>query len=176
MGKEIVILDDKTRGKDKLKPSEIKFLEEYIRNGGNAIKAFATVKGLDLTDKKEYKRCGVKSTLLMQRLRPTIDEELEAQGLTLKKISEIIFEGLTAYKYDKFGSMYPDFKARHLYLETLCKLKNLFPKGDINVNVNKENKVLIVPGLLSDEDSWLKKLDKVREITDEMRSLDDGEK
>lgn len=170
----MVLLDESKRSD--LKPIELKFLEEYIKNGGNAIKAYATVKGLDLNDVKEYHRCSVKAAKMMKKIKPTIDEELEAQGLTLRKISELIFEGLAAYKFDKEGVQLPDFNARHNYLETLCKLRNLFPKPGIDINVTKQNNVLIVPGMMNDEGNWLKKLGQVREITDEMRSIGDGKK
>ncbi|MFW9899698.1 MAG: hypothetical protein ACFFDY_00245 [Candidatus Thorarchaeota archaeon] len=170
--KDIVVLDESKRNRKSLKPIELKFLEEYIKNGGNAIQAYGIVKGLDLRDQKEYLRAGVKAAQMMKKIKPTIDEELEAQGLTLKKIAELIFEGLAAYKFDKSGIQLPDFNARHNYLETLCKLRNLFPKPGIDINVTKQNNVLIVPGIMADEDNWLKKLDQVREITDEMRSID----
>lgn len=170
----IVLLDESKRSD--LKPIELKFLEEYIKNGGNAIQAYGTVKGLDLNDVKEYHRCSVKAAKMMKKIKPTIDEELEAQGLTLRKIAELIFEGLAAYKYDKSGVQFPDFNARHDYLETLCKLRSLFPKPGIDINVTKQNNVLIVPGMMKDEGDWLKRLGQVREITDEMRSVDDGKK
>ncbi len=173
--KNIVVLDE-NRNRNNLKPAELKFLEEYIKNGGNAIQAYATIKGLDLRDKKEYHRCSVKAAQMMKKIKPTIDEELEAQGLTLKKIAALIVEGVAAYKYDKSGAQLPDFHARHNYLEILCKLRNLFPKPGIDINVTKQNNVLIVPGMMADEGDWLKRLGQVREITDEMRSIDDGNK
>lgn len=174
MDNENIIVLDENRNRNNLKPAELKFLEEYIKNGGNAIQAYATIKGLDLRDKKEYHRCSVKAAQMMKKIKPTIDEELESQGLTLKKIAELILEGIAAYKFNKLGTQLPDFNARHNYLETLCKLRNLFPKPGIDINVTKQNNVLIVPGMMNDEENWLKKLGQIREITDEMRSIDDS--
>lgn len=172
MNNDIIILDEKKRNKDNLKPSELKILEEYIRNGGNATKAYATVKGMDISDQKEYRRCNVRAVQIMKKIKPSIQEELEVQGLSLKKISELIKEGITAYKINQQGEAIPDFKARHEYLVTLCKLRDLFPKPGIDINVTKQNNVLVVPGMLTNEEDWLNKLGKVREITDEMRIID----
>lgn len=174
MNNNIKTLDENKRNKDTLKPSELKFLEEYINNGGNAQKALAKIKGYDLNDPKEYHICNVRAAQFMKKIRPSIQEELEAKGLTLSKISELIVDGIAAYKFDKFGTRIPDFKTRHEYLTTLCRLRDLFPKPNIGINVTKQNNVLVVPGILTNEEDWLDKLGKVREITDEMRTIDDS--
>jgi len=166
------------RGKTKdIKPIEYKFLIEYINNGGNAGQAAATVKGYDLSDPKESNSARVWGCKLLKKLKPTIKEEMEAQGLSDKELIAVLRKGLESVRFvrSQVGSRVsedPDYKTRHLYLDTAFKLKNKYPNAKLDINLSSKTGVVVVPDIATPE-LWQKMLELTRPFIEEMRRSDD---
>ena len=159
------------RDKKDLKPIEFKFLKAYIENGGNATKAAAFVKGYNLSDPKDIAKATNLGSKWYRKLKLTISEELEAQGLTKSKLAVVASEGIKADKIqvDKYGSEHinPDHKVRHLYFDSVCKLKGLYPNQKIDLDV-KSTGVIVVPDIMKNEDLWLTQLDKIKQLFEDV--------
>ena len=166
---------DREKTKD-IKPLEWKFLNEYIQNGGNAVRAAATIRGYDLTDKKDYYKAACWAGRTMKKLKPTVSEVMEAHGLTIDRLVEIGKEGLKAQHthYDKDGNSNKenDYRTRYLYWDSFVKLKGMYPNQKLDVNVKAKSGVLVVPGIITDNQEWQKRMEDFRKIFDEFASID----
>lgn len=159
-----------------LKPIDYKFLLAYIDNGGDAMRAAAEVRGYDLTDPKERNAAAKWGCVRLKKLKPTVKEEMEAQGLTDKELIAVLREGLEAIKVvrSQIGTQInedPDYKTRHLYLDTAFKLKGKYPNPKIDVNLSNKTGVVVVPDV-SDPELWQKMLELTRPFIEQMRGAD----
>lgn len=166
---------DREKTKD-IKPLEWRFLNEYIQNGGNAIRAAAKVRGYDLNDKKEYYKAACWAGRTMKKLKPTVAEVMEAHGLTIANLIKIGKEGLRAQHthYSKEGDPHVenDYRTRYLYWDSFVKLKGMYPNQKIDVDLKAKSGVLVVPGIMTNNEEWQKRMEDFRKIFDEFASID----
>lgn len=155
--------------RSKIKPREWRFLEAFIENGGNAVRAAATARGYDLTDKKQYNLAARWAGDMMRKLRPTINEQLEAKGLTDNFLAEVAKEGIQASRHTLKGEEVADHPTRHKFFESVNKLKGNFPNVGIDLNVNNKTGVVVVPGLATNEIEWLQAMEHFRAMVSEMK-------
>lgn len=162
---------------ENLKPSEIRFIEEYLKNGGNMIRAIATVKGYDLSDPHDYSRATVRADYIMKKVKITVAEEMEAQGLTTQYLISVAKEGLEAKKgiYDKEGNEITtekDFHVIHKFFDSCAKMKGMYPSQNVHIDVETKTGVVIVPGILNDKD-WEAQMSETRIKIEEMNNQKD---
>jgi len=155
-----------------LKPSDIRFVEEYLKNGGNMIRAIAAVKGYDLSDKNDYNRASVRADAVMKKVRITIAEEMEAQGITTPYLISVAKKGLEADKgiYDKNGNEInreKDYNVIHKFFDSCAKMKNMYPNQNIHIDVETKTGVVVVPGIFNDKD-WDTQMKETRVKIEEM--------
>lgn len=128
---------------EKLRPIDVKWLDAYIKNGGNALKAAAEVKHYNIKDPKQYKAASKWGCLAYKRVKPSVQEEMEARGLGIGTMLDKLREGINAFNTvrDNFGNIRqrknsqgdlvpdvePDFSTRFRYMDAGLKLQGAYP-------------------------------------------------
>lgn len=88
------------------------FLREYFKTGN------ATQSALKVYDTSDYSSAGAIASQNLKKLKDPIRLMMEAKGLSIGKLVDVIIEGLGATKAQSFNKEAPDFSTRHKYLET----------------------------------------------------------
>lgn len=158
---------------------DVRFIEQYISNGGNAVKALAAISNgkYDLSDPAQYNRCQALSSHLLKKLKISLPQEMAAMQITKKFLAQVLKDGLTECtrtifnEEDQVIRKERDLGIVHKYLDTALKILNEYPPQDLQINLDIEAKtgVVIVPGVVSESD-WEKQMTEHRESFDQLNN------
>src|SRR3989344_9049529 len=118
---------------DKLTLKQRKWLEIYLETGN----ATAAARRAYNCNERSARQIGYEN---MTKLDFT--DVLEAHGATAAMLVKLIVEGAKATKLIKDKEV-PDWEARHKYLITILRLKNMYPQTEVTNN-NAEEPIRIV--------------------------------
>lgn len=122
-----------------LTPKQRRFLQEYRGEGDGARAARAAG--------YSSKRANTAAWAILNnpKVREAINEALDEVGLDIGAVFKTTIEGINAEAV-KIAShegkitdvqSFPDYQVRHKYLETLIKLRDLYPADKLDMTVNK---------------------------------------
>ncbi len=100
---------------------ERKFITAYIKNSGNATKAYLVIN----PNAKHPRQYGYR---MLQKVDISTNELLDEMGMTDAFLADILQNGLTSTKaVGLVAKIVDDFPTRHKYLDTAYKLKGTYP-------------------------------------------------
>lgn len=91
------------------------FLREYFKTGN------ATLAALKVYDTDDYFSAASIASQNLKKLKKPIQVMMEAKGLSIGKLVNVLLEGLEAIKTRGFNKEIPDYPVRHKYMETASR-------------------------------------------------------
>lgn len=145
-----------TKSKKTKKPITLKltlkqrnFLQEYFKTGNGVQSA------MKIYDTEDYQTAAAIASENLKKLKPRINEMMEAKGISVGKLLDVLKDGLDASKVisativageqkeansqtNDFIDV-PDYPTRHKYLETAGRWLGVEKKDEPTVNVQVNN-------------------------------------